>query len=257
MVEGEHAMRTTLLPSLLRAAARNQSRRVDDVALFEIARVYEPTDELLARERLTLSAVFSGARTQPGWNQPERRWDFFSVKGLIHGLFDGVGVEAPTYARIEASPFHPTRAAALSLENAALGVIGELHPDVCERFDVAGATVAFELSLDPVFRALPKRPQVTQPPRHPATFMDLAVVVADSVPAGAVRDAIVEAGSPEVVGVRLFDVYRGEQVDAGHKSLAFALELRAANRTMTDEEATAVRDRIVPALAGLGGRLRA
>ena len=155
-------------------------------------------------------------------------------------------------------PFHPTRAATVSLGPAPLGALGEVHPEVCERFDVAERTLVFELSLAPVFEALPDRVQLHEPSRYPGTYIDIAVVVDDAIAATKVRDVIARAGEPEVVSVRLFDVYRGEQVGDGKKSLAFALEMRAADKTMTDEEALGVRDRILPALQErTGGTIRA
>ena len=248
MSEDESIMRTTLLPSLLRAVARNQARRAEGVALFEIARIYEPSQDKLPQEGLVLAAAFSGSRWPQEWTRPERPWDFFAVKGVVEAAFEALGVGGTEFGRAKGKPFHPTRGATVNLGSHPLGALGELHPEVCERFDVAEGTLAFELSLAPLLDALPERVQVTDPPRHPATYLDLAVVVDEPIAAARVGSVIEKAGAPEVSSVRLFDVYRGEQVGEGKKSLAFALELRAGDRTMTDDEALAVRDRILPAL---------
>lgn len=258
MSEDESVMRTTLLPSLLKAVARNEAMRAEGIALYELARVYLATNEQLADESLVLSAVFAGRRLPQRWLGPARRWDFFSVKGLVEATFASMGFPDLGFKSVKVMPFHPTRAAAVGLGRMALGAMGELHPDVCERFDVQPGTVAFELSLAPVFDELPGRIKVEELARFPATLIDLAVVVDERVASGAVQDVIRKAGAPEVVSVRLFDVYTGEQVPAGKKSLAFALELRLQDRTMTDEEAMAVRDRLLPALQErTGGKLRA
>jgi phenylalanyl-tRNA synthetase beta chain len=258
MVEDERAMRTTLLPSVLKAVALNQSQRAQGVALFEIARIYEPTHDALPQEGLVLAGAFSGLRREQEWTGPARPWDLFGVKGILEASFDALGLESPLFAPAKGKPFHPTRAATVSLGSAPLGALGELHPDVCARFDVAERTLAFELSLAPVFEALPERVQLREPSRYPATFIDLAVVVDDAVASAKVRDVIAGAGAPEVVSVRLFDVYKGQQVGEGKKSLAFALELRAEDGTMTDDEALKVRDRILPALQErTGGTIRA
>ena len=257
MVEDERAMRTTLLPSVLKAVALNQAQRAQGVALFEIARIYEPMHDVLPQEGLVLAGAFSGLRSEQEWTGPARQWDFFGVKGILEAAFDGLGLESPLFAPAKGKPFHPTRAATVSLGSAPLGALGELHPDVCARFDVAERTLAFELSLAPVFEALPERVQLREPSRYPATFIDLAVVVDDAVASAKVRDVIAGAGAPEVVSVRLFDVYKGQQVGEGKKSLAFALELRAEEGTMTDDEALKVRDRILPALQErTGGTIR-
>jgi phenylalanyl-tRNA synthetase beta chain len=258
MIEDERAMRTTLLPSLLRAVALNRAQRAEGVALFEVARIYEPTDEVLPQEGLVLAGAFSGLRRAQEWTGPARQWDFFSVKGVLEATFMALGLDEPRFAVAKGMPFHPTRAATVSLGATPLGAAGELHPSVCERFDVAEGTLVCELSLAPMFEALPERVQLQEPSRYPATYLDLAVVVDEAMPASKVGDVVARAGAPEVVSVRLFDVYRGEQVEGGKKSLAFALELRSEGGTMRDDEALKVRDRILPALQErTGGTLRA
>ncbi|MGH2826955.1 MAG: phenylalanine--tRNA ligase subunit beta [Actinomycetota bacterium] len=257
MVADESAMRTTLLPSLLKAVARNRAQRAEGVALFEVARIYEPTGDKLPQEGLVLAAAFSGLRRRQEWTGPARTWDFFAAKGLIEGTFAALGVAPPDFSPAKGMPFHPARAATVGLGTTPLGAVGELHPEICEHFDVAERTLVFELSLAPLFGMLPKRVQATELARLPATLLDVAVVVDEDTAAGEVQRVIERAGSPEVTSVRLFDVYRGEQIAAGKKSLAFALELRSQAKTLTDSEAIAVRDRILPALQErTGGTIR-
>jgi phenylalanyl-tRNA synthetase beta chain len=257
MVADESAMRTTLLPSLLKAVARNQAQRAEGVALFEVARIYEPTDDKLPQEGLVLAGACSGVRRRQEWTGPERSWDFFTAKGLIEGTFEALGVSPPGFTPAKGMPFHPTRGATVCLGTTPLGAVGELHPEICEHFDVAERTLVFELSLAPLFGALPEPVQVTELARFPSAFLDIAVVVDEDIAAGKVQRVIEQAGSPEVASVRLFDVYRGEQVAAGKKSLAFALELRSESKTLTDSEALAVRERILPALQErTGGTIR-
>ena len=139
-----------------------------------------------------------------------------------------------------------------------VGVIGELHPEVCDRFDVPEGSVAFEIALAPVLGAIPPRSKGSEISRFPSVFIDLALIVDESVPADRLEAIIGASGAPEVIGVRLFDQYRGEQIPAGKKSLAFALELHDLTRTLTDEDANRVRDRVVEALRGeTGAELRA
>jgi len=249
MSEQEDALRTTLLPGLLRSATRNLSAHRTSVALFEIARIYEPSEEELPWQPVVLAAVFSGLRSPKGWNTAETRWDFFSAKGVLEALIAGAGCGPAVFDTASGMPFHPTRAAKVTLGGARLGSIGELHPDVCANFDVAEGTCVFEIALAPLIDALPGREQAQELMRHPSIYLDLAIVVEDQVPAAEVESLIKATGEPELVSVRAFDLYRGEQVPAGNKSLAFALELRVPDRTLTDEEATAVRDRIVDSLA--------
>jgi phenylalanyl-tRNA synthetase beta chain len=245
--ELDPVLRTTLLPGLLRSTARNLAQHAPGVALYEVARAYEPTTERLPREPLILGAVFTGERTST-WSEPKRVWDFWSAKGVLEALFESMGVEGARFATIRTMPWHPTRAAGVLLGDEGLGVIGELHPDVCARFEVAERTVGLEIAIEPVVAALPDGVRMEELPRFPANYIDLAFVVDEAVAAARVAEIIERAGAPEVVSVKLFDVYQGDQIDAEKKSLAYALELRVPDRTLTDAEAQAVTERIVNAL---------
>jgi phenylalanyl-tRNA synthetase beta chain len=251
------AMRTTLLPGLLRSAAHNLKQDVPGAALFEIARVYVPAGGELPEERLLLASVLSGRRRLQFWNEAARGWDFFAAKGILQAALESIRAPEVGFQPYGEMPWHPTRGASIRLEGAVIGALGELHPDVGESFEVAPGTVAFELALGPLFDALAGRPKAQDPPRFPGVYLDLALVVDDSAEASRVEDVIRVTGAPEVTSVRLFDVYRGEQVEEGRKSLAFGLEMRSPHRTLTDEEAHAVRDRIVAAAAAeVGAELR-
>ena len=257
MTEDKPALRTTLLPGLLRAASHNVAHRAEGVALFEVARVYEPSAEDLPVEGTVLGAVLVGLRRPQTWQGSAAAWDFFAVKGVLEALLRSLGLPAPAFAPATGMPFHPTRAATVSLAGTAAGAFGELHPDVCERFGVPEGAVAFELSVAPLVAALPGRVKVEELPRFPALLIDLAVVVDEGVSAETVEEIVRQTGAPDVTSVRLFDLYRGEQVPEGRKSLAFALEIRAADRTLTDEDALTVRGRIVAALGErIGAEIR-
>lgn len=257
MSADETGLRTTLLPGLLRSLARNFAHEAHSAALFETSRVFEPTGEELPREAPVVAVVCSGSRRPKGWGWPGEPWDFFGLKGLLEALLAGLGISGVTFAPVEGAPFHPTRTARVERSGITIGALGEVHPDVCERFSVPEGTVAWELALSALLAARPGPPRVQELPKFPPVYIDLAVVVDDSVPAEEVENSIVEAGRPEVTDVRLFDLYRGDQIERGKKSLAFALEIRSPDRTMTDEEAAAVRDRVVARLAEqTGARLR-
>lgn len=251
MVEHEAALRSTMMPGLIRSVARNAAQRAPSICLFEIARIYEPTTGDLANEEPVLGMAMAGHQILPAWDERERRWDFFAAKGMLEAALSAVGAPLPTYEALSGhhAPFHPTRAAAVLSEGKTIGVMGEVHPDVCRTTDVPEGTVIFEIALAPVLAHLGRRTEVEELPRFPSTLIDLAVVVDHRVAAGKVSDIIRRAGEPEVVSVRLFDLYEGEQIGEAKKSLAFSLEMRAPDRTMTDEEALKVRDRIVGALS--------
>ena len=258
MSEDERNMRTTLLPGLLRSAARSFAHQAASVALFETGRVFEPTDDVLPQEAPVLAIVCSGPLRAKGWDRPEEPWDFFALKGVLAALGTAFGIDDLSFAPVGGAPFHPTRAARITRGEATLGALGEIHPDVCERFAVPEGTVACEIALSTLLARLPGPARVGELPKFPPVLIDLAVVVDEEVAAARVEAIIADAGAPDVAGVRLFDLYRGGQIGPGKKSLAYALQIRAADRTLTDEEAAAVRDRIVAALQErAGARLRA
>lgn len=259
MVEQESALRSALMPGLLRSVARNAAQHARSIGLFEIARIYEPTTGQLAHEELVWSAAMAGHRLLPAWYGPAQPWDLFSAKGALEAGLEALGVSGARYEPISghAAPFHPTRAAMVLLGQGSVGVIGEVHPDVCDRFEVPEGTVVFEIALAPVFAAMPGRREAAELSRYPSLLIDLAVVVEAGVAAAKVADLVERAGAPEVVSVRLFDLYEGEQIPEGKRSLAFSLEMQDPTRTLTDEDGMKVRDRIVNALAErLGAEIR-
>ena len=258
MSEEESLMRTSLLPGLLRAAAHNVAHHAEGVALFEIARVYEDVGEALAQEAVMVGAVFAGERTPKAWRQEVRPWDFFAAKGVLESMCRTLGLEMPRFIASSGGPFHPTRAASLVRDNAPVGAFGELDPRLCDRLGVPEGTITFELSVASLASQLSGRIAASEIPRLPATYIDMAVVVGADIPVEKVEEVVRTAGAPEVVSVRLFDLYEGDQVPAGKKSVAFSLEMRAPDKTVTDEAAMVVRDRIVTALAErVGAELRA
>lgn len=257
MSEEEALMRTSLLPGLLRSAAHNTAHRAEGVALFELARVYEDEGQALPQEARMLSAVFCGAATPKAWHGHERRWDFFAAKGLLEAMCSALGLGTPGFVASRGGPFHPTRAASLVSGTGPVGAFGELDPRLCDRLGVPEGTVVFELSVSSLVAQMTEKSMVQEVPRLPATYIDLAVVVDDDIPAESIGSVIAKAGEPEVVSVRLFDLFEGNQVGPGKKSLAYSLALRAPDKTITDEQALQIRDRIVAALAErVGAELR-
>ncbi|MGI8774244.1 MAG: phenylalanine--tRNA ligase subunit beta [Actinomycetota bacterium] len=257
MLEQEPGLRTTLLPGLVKAAAHNVAQRAPGISLFEIGRTYLPSTGDLADEQPALAAVFAGNRSLDSWDGSAQPWDFFSAKGVLMAALGSLGIEGLSFDAIKGAPFHPTRAAQVSLGSVALGVIGELHPTVNERSGLPPGACALEIAIAPVMSARSARRLAEELPRFPAVYIDIAVVLDQMISASRVLAVIEESGKPHLTAVRLFDEYRGEQVPAGHKSLAFALELRHTGRTLTDEDAEDVRDHVVTSLAErFGAELR-
>lgn len=257
MTEDEEGLRTTLLPGLLRAVAGNVSHQAAAVALYEVARVYEPSSEVLPREAPVLAAACWGGRTRRHWSGSERTWDFYEMKGLVESAVAALGLGDLQFRATQGAPFHPTRAARVARGEKPIGVVGELHPETCEKFDIPEQTVVMEVALSPLLAALPERVKAADLPRFPPVLIDIAVVVEEQIAAADVEAVIWEHGRPEVAAVSLFDLYRGDQIPSGHKSLAYSLEMRSPDRTLTDDDAAQARNRIMNGLQErFGARLR-
>jgi phenylalanyl-tRNA synthetase beta chain len=270
--EDQSAMRTTLLGSLLDSAARNAARGAERVALYELGSVYLdeappsaggplagsfPGEQAApVREPLRIGAVALGSLAPASWRGAAQPADFFALKGVAEALAGQLRVEL-SFAPGEQPFLHPGRSAAVAVGGVAAGWIGEVHPLVCGTWDVPAA-VAFELEAAPLLAASTVgEEEYEDVTTFPAALRDIAVVVPDEVPAERVRATVLGAGGELLRSARVFDLYAGEQLGEGRKSLALALELRAPDRTLTDAEVDGVRDAIVAALAAeLGGQLR-
>ena len=225
------ALRTTLLPTLIEAARKNVDAGADEIALFEIARVYLPDGEL-PNERLRLGAIAQGG--------------FARVKGVVEALYAALKAE-PRFERGEHHLFHPGKAALTPA-----GILGELHPRALE-----GEWGAFELDLGELFAASLEPVTYEDVITFPPVRQDLAFTVDEAVSAGELVDAARAAAGPELKQIRVFDVYRGAQVGEGKKSVAFSVAFQSPERTLSDEDAAALRAPIVDALAErFGAELR-
>ena len=258
MSEDRAVLRTTLLGSLLDAASHNAAHGAGAVGLFETGSVYLDAgsgEDGLPDERERIGILLAGAPGRPSWRSGEpRAADFFAIKGCLAGLLDGLRVAWAVEPAAE--PFlHPGRSAAVLVDGKPAGWIGELHPLVTREWDLDG-TAGLELDVPALWDAVPAATAFEDIPAFPSVLQDLAVVVDEDVPAGRVLE-VIRAVAPTLHAVELFDVYRGEQVGEGRVSLALHCEFRAADRTLTDEEVAAERERITAALdSELGATLR-
>lgn len=252
----ESLLRPSLLPGLVTAVARNVARRNLSPRFFEIGRCFVRADDVLPAEPLRLGIAMHGVIAQE-WHSAPRKMDFFDLKGVVEALVDVLRIPEVTYEPLESVPFHPTRAAAVIIEGKSIGVIGEISPAIGARYDLPDVIAAGELALDPLLEAA-RLPQVREAAKFPAGLVDLAVEVHEEVPAAAVVDTARSAGGDYLEEVRIFDVYRGEQIAPGNKSIAMSLRFRRPDRTLTDSEVHGWRDAIADAIAEAhGGRIRA
>ncbi|GAB3194867.1 phenylalanine--tRNA ligase subunit beta [Nocardioides hungaricus] len=277
----EPSYTTTLLPGLLRAGARNVARGATAVSLFETGTVafpadrgpapvygvdWRPSDDELAKllaaipeQPLHLAIVLAGERERAGWWGGGREAGWSDAIGLVRRLAAELGVEVEVAAAAYA-PWHPGRCARLLVGGAEpsreLGHAGELHPKVCQAFGLPARSAAVEIDLDLLLRHARDVAPGLALSTYPLAKEDVALVVADTVTAAEVEAALREGAGPLLESIRLFDVYTGDQVPAGHKSLAFALRFRATDRTLTEEETAAARDAAVALAAERTGAVQ-
>ncbi|MGH2762341.1 MAG: phenylalanine--tRNA ligase subunit beta [Thermoleophilaceae bacterium] len=266
----EHSvMRPLLLPGLLDAARHNAAHGRPAVRLFESAHVYRPSEpldaapaeaprgRLPALERHHLAVLLTEA-APGGWRSEPRGADLYAARALLEAVLESAGLE--WVAEEGGQPFlHPGRAASVrGPDEREIGWLGELHPLVAGEWDVPGPVAGFELDVEAILDLTAGRQDtygdVTS---FPSVLQDIAVIVAEDVPAAAVEEAVRAGGGELLAGARVFDLYRGEQAGEGNKSLALRLEFRAPDRTLTDEEVARRREGIERSLAEIGGRLRA
>ncbi|MFF2728808.1 phenylalanine--tRNA ligase subunit beta [Streptomyces sp. NPDC058008] len=267
----EPSLRTTLLPGLLGTLRRNDGRGSHDLALFETGLVFRPTgeetkavrlpvdrrpsdeeiaalDAALPRQPRRAAVVLAGAREQAGWWGRGRPADWADSVEAARALAREAGVEVTVRADRYA-PWHPGRCAALYVTvdgtETLFGHAGELHPRVVKELHLPERTCAMEVELDVLEQAVDGALQAPRISTFPVATQDVALVVGSDMPADAVEKALREGAGPLLESLRLFDVFTGEQIGEGHKSLAYALRFRAPDRTLTVEEASAARDAAV------------
>jgi phenylalanyl-tRNA synthetase beta chain len=250
-------LRLTLLDSMVRTLALN-ARHNDRVALFEVGRVYEPAEPgTLPRELRSLAVGLAGMDHARSWQEPVHPLDFWSVKGVFAALFGRLAIARVQWEAGTHPALHPGRTAWLRLGDTTIGVMGEVHPVCANAYGLTGRAYVAELDLQSL-AAYTEPVVIEAPSRYPVVEQDIAVVVSNETPAAAVTAVIRQAAGALCREVRLFDVYRSEQIGAGKQSLAFALTFQAQDRTLTVEEVNEVRETISDALAAtLGASFRA
>jgi phenylalanyl-tRNA synthetase beta chain len=265
-------LRTSIVSTMVDALRRNVARGAKDVALFELGLVLAldgprsaaptedvgvlPSGEALAAIRSAvppqprhLGLLLAGDRDRAGWWGPGRRTDVHDVIDLVRAVAEALAVDVVVEAD-DVMPWHPGRCARVTLpDGTRVGHAGELHPKVVTALGLPARTVGAELDVDVLTRAAEATPRAHTLATHPMAQSDVALVVGESVPASRVHSALVSGGGALLESVHLFDVYEGDQVGEGNKSLAYRLTFRSPERTLTTEEVSAMRDAAVSAAA--------
>lgn len=252
-------MRTTLVPAVIEAAKRNIAQQNKDLWLFETANVYEPKALPLTEvphERPMTCGIMMGKVTEAAWNQAQRDTDFYDVKGVVDGLLAKLGLTQFDIQPSSESYYHPGVSAHYTVNGVTIANYGELHPQVVKNFDLSGKVYMFEIDLEAVL-------SLTVPPfryqsfsKFPGTSRDLAIVAPVSVTSGEIVALIKEHGGEYLESVSIFDVYEGEHIEAGYRSLAYNLQFRSMEGTLNDEDIDGAIQAIIDALATKNCKLR-
>jgi len=246
MTAEQEYLRPNLRANLLSALAANRRHEDGAIRLFELGRVYLPRRGDLPEEPDVLCGLLTGSKADKSWLVGNETVDFFEVKGVVEGLLHHLGV-AVSFEPCSGEGLNPAKRAAVVADGRELGLVGELHPRVLENFEVTEAAYLFEISLAALLPPVDSHRRFRPIPRFPATVRDIALVVDDSVTHRQVLDII--EGSPLVEAITLFDVYSGEQVPEGKKSLAYRITFQSPTDTLTDKEVDKVQQQILERLA--------
>lgn len=241
-------MRTTTLSSMMECLSRNYSRKNDLVRLFEVGKIYIPNKDKdkLPKEKSIITIGMYGNS------------DYFNLKGAVENILEILKIEKFSFERESENPsFHPGRTALIYIKKDLVGILGEIHPKVCENYEVEERCYIAELNLDILYKYANSHNKYTPLPKFPAVSRDLAVLVDDNILVQDIESIIKKQGGNMVEKVELFDVYKGKQIEDGKKSIAYSISYRLSDKTLTDAEVNKVHDKILKALEyKLGAQLR-
>jgi phenylalanyl-tRNA synthetase beta chain len=241
-------MRTTSIPSMMEALARNYSRSNEEASLFEIGKIYMPNEDAskLPEEKNIITIGMYG------------KVDYFDLKGIVENVIAALGIESVAFQRESGNvTFHPGKTAAVYSKKEYIGILGELHPDVNDNYGIDESCYIAVLDLDVLVKLSSMDKKYKPLPKYPAVTRDLAVLVDEEILVQQIEDIIRRQGSSMVENIALFDVYKGSQIPEGKKSVAYSLSYRLEHKTLTDVEVNKVHDKILRSLEHqLGAQLR-
>lgn len=245
--EDTSIMRTTALPSMLDTLARNYNNRNGAVALFELASEYYPVEgQELPDEKTKLIAGLYG-----------NDCDFFTAKGMVEQLLDILFISNYEFeASSNEYAYHPGRCAHIMINDTVIGVIGEIYPKVAENYGINERILCFTLDVDSLFAHAQTEPTYTPLPKFPAVTRDLALICDESIPVRMLEKAITKGAGNLLETIQLFDVYQGEQIESGKKSVAFNIVLRSAENTLAEEQVNSTMKKVMKELEKVGASLR-
>ncbi|MCT4594097.1 MAG: phenylalanine--tRNA ligase subunit beta [Anaeromicrobium sp.] len=245
--EETSVMRTTLMGNMIEVLGRNYNKNVESARAFECGNTFIPGEDILPSEKRAVTMGMYGKDV-----------DFFSLKGVVERVFSRFGIDGVEFVPEKSNTtFHPGRCANVLVKGVVVGTLGELHPNVCENYKIGTRVYVSELDFEAMINHIDLDKGYTPLPKYPAMTRDFAIVVKEDVYVKDIQDVVTANGGGILESITLFDVYRGKQVEEGHKSIAYSLVYRAKDRTLTDEEVTKVHNNIIKELEEkIGGSLR-
>lgn len=239
-------LRLSILPELLSTLAYNQARKQPNATYYELGSIFISEEEVITKqpkENLRLAGALTGDWVEHPWQQENMQVDFYVVKGIIEGLFDFLEIPVH-FAQTKLANMHPGRCASLSVNNEEIGFVGQIHPMLAKDMDLK-ETYVFDVNLDAVLAAYNNTPTYKQIAKYPSITRDIAFIVDNNIIAGDIKAAIEESGAPLVQKVIIFDVYQGEHLPEGKKSIAYSLLYQHPEKTLKDDEVEASYQMII------------
>ncbi|MDF2789400.1 MAG: phenylalanyl-tRNA synthase subunit beta [Neobacillus sp.] len=254
MSEDRSILRLSIMPQLLEVVKYNSARQNDSLAVYETGAVFLANgNEVLPEEQEHLAGAITGLWHSHSWQGEKKAVDFYVLKGILEGLFAKLGLsESVTYVQAKVDNMHPGRTAEIHLNGERIGFIGQVHPTMQKELDLKD-TYVFELSLKAVLDEATAALRYEAIPRFPSITRDIALVVDKETVSGLLKDVIQQAGGKLLKEVSVFDLYEGERMEEGKKSIAYSLKYMDPERTLTDEEVTKVHNQVLEALKTQAG----
>lgn len=251
-------MRTTLIPSILDAAVRNRAQKNHDIWAFETAAVYEEAadKDSLPTERYMAAGFMTGRADEAQWSVVARQTDFYDVKGVVEAVLAALRVENYTLTTTDEPYYHPGVSAAYKVDGVTIATLGELHPQVAKNYDLEGKCYLFEINISALLETVRSQLQYTPISKFPGITRDLAIVAPKSVSAETIQQIIVANGGDKLESAYVFDVYEGEHIAEGFRSLAYTIGFRSTEGTLTDADVDEPIQAIINALAEKDCKLR-
>lgn len=252
-------MRTTLVPSILETARKNRAQKNTDLALFEVAAVYEPKELPVTdfvHHHQMVAGLMVGNVEEQSWSGKPRQFDFYDVKGLLEGLFAALGLENAEINRATETYLHPGVSAEYTIDGKRVALFGEVHPQVSKAYDLAKETFIFEIDLQAIMEIARKGIKYQEISKFPGMSRDLAVVAPKTLKCSEIEAMINQRGGKLLQTVRLFDVYEGEHIAENYRSLAYNLYFQAMDHTLEEQEVESAIKKVLHGLDSIGCTLR-